>query len=170
MRNKICLIVLLLILASLGEVVAQSSSFPEENQNNSGMKKFRNVTPIGYSQYVEIDLGNSKMIVVSGQVSVDEEGKTIGVGNFEKQTEQIFYKLKTIAESSGGSVSDIVKLNYYLTDIANIQTLRDVRDRFVNTHNPPASAAVQVSKLFRDDILIEIEATLIISKKETKSH
>jgi len=43
--------------------------------------------------------------------------------------------------------------------------LRSIRDKFVNTTHPPASTLVQVSKLFRDDILIEIEATAVIPKK-----
>ena len=50
----------------------------------------------------------------------------------------------------------------YFTDIANLQTYFEVRDRFVNTKAPPASTAVQISKLARDGALFEIEAVAVV--------
>ena len=63
-------------------------------------------------------------------------------------------------------LNDLIKINYYLLDVNQIQTVRDIRNKYINTKSPPASTLVQVSKLFRDDILIEIEATAIIPKKK----
>lgn len=128
------------------------------------MLKFNDITPIGYAQYVEIDLGIAKMIILSGQVAVDMEGNTLGKENFEQQTECIFTTIKKILEKAGGNMDNIVKLNNYLTDISNLPLFRNVRDRHINTAHPPASTAVEVSRLFRDDILLEIEATAIIDK------
>jgi 2-iminobutanoate/2-iminopropanoate deaminase len=62
-------------------------------------------------------------------------------------------------------MEDVVKLSYFLLDVSQIQKVRDTRDRFINTAKPPASTLVQVGKLFRDDILIEVEATAIIPHK-----
>jgi enamine deaminase RidA (YjgF/YER057c/UK114 family) len=45
-----------------------------------------------------------------------------------------------------------------MLDITQIQVVRDVRDRYVNTQSPPASTAVEVRRLFRDELLIEIDA------------
>jgi len=53
-----------------------------------------------------------------------------------------------------------------LLDMSQIQTLRAVRDKFVNLKHPPASTLVQVNKLFRDDVLIEVEATAIVPNKK----
>jgi 2-iminobutanoate/2-iminopropanoate deaminase len=121
-------------------------------------------TPKGFSHAAIIDLGNCKMIIMSGQVAFDKQGNLIGKDNVEKQTEQVFLNIKSIVEELGGSMNNIVKLGYFLTDVTQIQTIRNVRDKFINIKNPPASTLVEVSKLFRDDVLIEIEATAIIPK------
>jgi 2-iminobutanoate/2-iminopropanoate deaminase len=114
---------------------------------------------------VSIDLGNSKMLIISGQIAFDNKGNLIGKGDMAKQTEQAFLNIKSIVEDAGGTMNDVVKLGNFLTDISQIQTVRRVRDKFINTKNPPASTTVQVSKLVRDDLMIEIEATAIIPNK-----
>lgn len=122
-------------------------------------------TPKGYSQVAVIDLGTSKMLILSGQVALDKNGKLVGPGDIAAQIEQTFANIKAIIESQGGTMANVVKLNYYLLDVANIQTLRSIRDKFIDVNHPPASTLVQVSKLFRDDILVEIDATAVIPKK-----
>jgi 2-iminobutanoate/2-iminopropanoate deaminase len=76
--------------------------------------------------------------------------------------------IKSIVEEAGGTMSDIVKIGIYMTDLTHIQTFRDIRNKFINLQKPPTSTLVQVSKLFRDDLLIEIEATAIIAGKVKK--
>jgi 2-iminobutanoate/2-iminopropanoate deaminase len=122
-------------------------------------------TPKGYSQAAVIDLGNCKMMILSGQVALDPQGNLIGKDDAGKQAEQVFLNIQHIIESAGGTMDNVVKLGYFITDVAQIQTIRNVRDKFINTKTPPASTLVQVNKLFRNDILIEIEATAIIPKE-----
>ena len=105
------------------------------------------------------------MVIMSGQVAFDEKGNLIGPGDYEKQTEQIFNNIKHIVESQGGTMDNVVKLGFFVRDVGQIQKVRAARDRFINTKTPPASTLVEVSKLFRDDVLIEIEATAVIPKK-----
>lgn len=121
--------------------------------------------PKGYSHAAEIDLGKSKMLIISGQVAMDAEGRVVGMNNFEQQADQVFKNIKTIVESSGGTMNDVVKFTFYLRDVSNIVKVREVRDRYVNTATPPASTLVEVSGLFRDEFLLEIEATAVIPKK-----
>ena len=121
--------------------------------------------PKGYSHSAEVDLGKSKMLVLSGQVALNANGKLVGGSDVAKQTEQVFTNIKHIIEAAGGSMNDVIKLTYYLKDVSNIQAVRDVRDKYINTKTPPASTLVEVSKLFRGDVLIEIEATAIVAKK-----
>jgi 2-iminobutanoate/2-iminopropanoate deaminase len=122
--------------------------------------------PKGYSQAAEIDMGGSTMIVMAGQVALNKKGQLVGAGDMAKQTEQCFINIKSIVEDAGGTMNDIVKLNYYLKDVEQINRVRAIRDKYINTQKPPASTLVEVSKLFRDDILIEIEATAVIPKKK----
>jgi enamine deaminase RidA (YjgF/YER057c/UK114 family) len=139
------------------------------SQTDSSIVKFRNATsvsaPKGYSHSVEIDLGNCKMLIISGQVALDHKGSLIGKDDLARQTEQVFLNIRNIVSASGGTMDDLVKIGVYMTDITRVQVFRDIRDRFINPQAPPTSSLVEVSKLFRDDLLIEIEATAIIPKK-----
>jgi enamine deaminase RidA (YjgF/YER057c/UK114 family) len=115
--------------------------------------------PVGYSHIAKA--GGGTTVYLAGQVSSDGAGELIGEGNFEAQVEQIFANLKIAVEAAGGTMADIVKLNYYLVaevDQANVPKLRPIRDRYINVENPPASTFVVVSRLMRSGWLIEIEA------------
>lgn len=120
--------------------------------------------PAGYSHAAEIDLGNCIMLLLSGQVPLDKEGNLVGKGDLAKQAEQGFQNIKSIMEEAGGTMDSIVTTGVFLTDITQVQKFRDVRNRFINPEKPPASTLVQISKLFSDDWLIEIEATAVIPK------
>ena len=125
--------------------------------------------PKGYSQAAEIDMGSSRMIIMAGQVSLDKNGNLVGKGDLAQQTEQCFANIKHIVEDAGGTMNNIVKLTYYVKDVAKAPQVRTIRDKYINTATPPTSTLVEVSKLFRDDILIEIEATAVIPKKTGKA-
>jgi 2-iminobutanoate/2-iminopropanoate deaminase len=121
-------------------------------------------TPRSYSHAAIIDLGNCKMVIMSGQVALDAKGNLVGANDIAKQTEQVFRNIKSVVEAAGGKIDNLVKLGYFVTDVSRIQDVRNVRNQFITTANKPASTLVQVSKLFRDDLLIEVEATAIIPK------
>jgi 2-iminobutanoate/2-iminopropanoate deaminase len=140
------------------------------SQTDTSVVKFINPpalsTPKGYSHAAEIDLGTCKMLIMSGQVAIDSKGDLVGKGDFSKQAEQVFQNIRSLVESAGGNMNNIVKLGFYVLDVNQLPSLRLIRDKFVNVKTPPASTLVQVSKLFRDDILIEVEATAIIPSKK----
>ncbi len=116
--------------------------------------------PFGYSHVAEAPSG--KTIYISGQVALDQAGKLIGPGDLRAQTQQVFANLKKALAAVGADFNAVVKLTYYLLDISQIQMVREVRDQFVNVQQPPASSAVEVRRLFRDDLLIEIEAIAVM--------
>ncbi|MBU7317181.1 RidA family protein [Paenibacillus oleatilyticus] len=113
----------------------------------------------GYTQVVEVR--NGRTIYVSGQVAMNQNGELVGPGDLAAQTRQVFENIKAALESSGVSFNDVVKLTFFVTDIAQMQIVRDIRDSYVNTKNPPASSAVEVSKLVNEHFLIEIEAIAV---------
>lgn len=125
-------------------------------------------TPKGYSHAAVIDLGTCKMIIIAGQVALDKAGNLVGPGNIGLQTDQVFRNIKSIVEELGGSMDNIVKLSFFTTDVTQLPAIREARDRYINTDARPASTLVQISRLFREDLLIEIEATAIIPKDNTK--
>jgi len=113
-------------------------------------------TPPGYTHVVEITHGRT--VFIAGQVAVDQTGKIVGEHDFRAQTQQVFENLKAALAAVGTNFTSVVKLNIYVVDISQIQTLREVRDRYVNTQHPPASTLVEVRRLAREEFLIEIEA------------
>ena len=116
----------------------------------------------GYSQAAEVRPG--RIVYVAGQVSMDRSGKLVGEGDMRAQAQQTFENLKAALEASGAKFENVVKLNYYVLDISQLPAVREVRDKFVNTANPPASTAVEVKRLFREGFLIEVEAVAAVAE------
>jgi reactive intermediate/imine deaminase len=112
--------------------------------------------PAGYSHVV--DAAASRIVYVSGQVPLDADGHLVGESDFAAQTRQVFENLTLALEAAGASWRDVVKLTYFLRDVGELAIVRTVRDEYVDIERPPASTLVEVSRLFRDDVLIEIEA------------
>lgn len=146
-------------------LLAVVAGFSQDNKSIVQLVNPQGVAaPRGYSQAAIIDLGNCTMVIMSGQVALDKDGNLAGKDDIGKQTEQVFTNIKNIVESAGGSMKDVIKLGYFTTDVSQLQNIRNARDKFIDIQHPPASTLVQVSRLFREDILIEIEATAIIAK------
>jgi reactive intermediate/imine deaminase len=115
--------------------------------------------PFGYSHIV--DAAASRVIFISGQVPLNTDGDLVGKGDFGAQARQVFANLSAALEAAGAGWSDVVKLNYFLTDIGELATVRAIRDEYVDTERPPASTLVQVSALFSPEAMVEIEAVAI---------
>ena len=114
--------------------------------------------PFGYSQVVDVPAG--RIVYVSGQVPLDAAGQLVGEGDFAGQVRQVFENL-TAALAAADASWDVVKLDYFVRDVSQVAALRTIRDEYVNTEQPPASTLVEVSRLFRDDVLVEIEAVAV---------
>ena len=115
--------------------------------------------PTGYSHVVEVPA--SSLVFISGQVPLDASGELVGAGDIEAQTRQVFANLTVALEAAGVGWRDVVKLNYYLRDVGHLVAVRAVRDEILDTRHLPASTLVEVSSLFRDDVLIEIDAIAV---------
>ena len=108
--------------------------------------------PVGtYSQAVKT--GN--LLFVSGQLPINPDSGELVTGNFKDRTRQVLNNLKNIIEAAGSNMNKVVKTNVYLTDLSNFAEVNEVYSEFFAS-DPPARAAVQVSKLPLDtDIEIE---------------
>jgi len=122
------------------------------------------VKPVaGYSQVAVVNEG--KMVYISGQVALDASGQLVGKDDFLAQVEQIYKNLQAAIEAAGGTFHNVIKLNFYCVDSVDpalIPGIREIRDKYVNTHNPPASTFVIVRRLIRPEWLIEIEAVAAV--------
>jgi len=116
-------------------------------------------TPPGYSQVVEVSAG--RIIFIAGQTALDRDGNLIGKNDFAVQAEQVFRNLGFALQASGCTTANLVKLTVFLTDMDNLGSYREARNRFFASVTPPAAPTVtlvEVSKLYGADFMIEIEA------------
>jgi enamine deaminase RidA (YjgF/YER057c/UK114 family) len=115
--------------------------------------------PPGYSHVVEVSGG--RLVFIAGQTALDREGNLVGGKDLEAQADHAFRNVGYALAAAGCTARDLVKLTVFVRDVAGLPLYRKARDRFFGASNPPAAPAitlVEVSKLFRGDLLIEIEA------------
>ena len=120
-----------------------------------------------YTQVVDVPPGH-RLVYLSGQVPLDSTGALRGGSDFRSQAKQVFENLRSGLAAVGADFNNVVKLNFYVTDVRNLPALREVRDRYVNVAAPPASTLVQVSGLFRDDVLLEVEAIAAVREEPAR--
>jgi reactive intermediate/imine deaminase len=110
----------------------------------------------GYAHAIKV--GNT--IYVAGQTGMDHEGNIIG-GDCSAHAFQAFENMKRVLEAAGATMADVVKLNYYFTNIADdLPKIGDAyRQYFGRQH--PAATAVQVGGLAFPGMLLEVEAIAV---------
>jgi enamine deaminase RidA (YjgF/YER057c/UK114 family) len=109
----------------------------------------------GYSQVVT---AQGRLVVVSGQIAQDENGELVGPGDPAAQARQVFENLGRCLAHVGAGFGDVVKLTFFVLDVADLPAVRAARDAVIDTTRPPASTAVQVAALFAPGYLLEVEA------------
>ncbi len=115
----------------------------------------------GYSQIVDVSGGRT--IYISGQLALDPQRRLVGAGDLEAQTVQVFENIKAALAAVGATFNNVVKLNFFVLDFEKFDVVRKVRDRYVNTSQPPTATAVAVVQLAQKDYLIEVEAVAVVS-------
>lgn len=113
----------------------------------------------GYSHVV---WGTGRFVAVSGQCAFDAKGEVVGEGDAGAQARQVFENIRRCLAEAGATPADVVKLTYFVTDVAHLPAVRVARDEVFDAERLPASSAVQVVALFRPELLVEIEAFAIV--------
>jgi reactive intermediate/imine deaminase len=111
-----------------------------------------------YSQAVKA--GNT--VYISGQIPLDPDTMEMVTESFEAQAVRVFENMKAIAEASGGSFSDVVKLTILLSDLKYFAQVNEVMARYFSQPYP-ARAAVAVKALPKDAD-IEVESIMVIAE------
>jgi 3-hydroxyisobutyrate dehydrogenase-like beta-hydroxyacid dehydrogenase/enamine deaminase RidA (YjgF/YER057c/UK114 family) len=101
------------------------------------------------------------MLYVSGQAAFDERGNVVGEGSMKAQAEHVFAVTGRILADQGATWSDVAFIRTYVTSMTDILQLRDVRRRYV-TGTPPASTTVEVSKLFKPGLVLEMDLVVAL--------
>jgi 2-iminobutanoate/2-iminopropanoate deaminase len=96
-------------------------------------------------------------LYVSGLVATNGAGEVVGAGDVVEQTRQIFRNLKRILDAAGAAPADVAKVTIFMRDVAQRPLINPIRQEFFGPHRP-ASTLVEISRLVRDEFLLEIEA------------
>ena len=111
-----------------------------------------------YSQAVRA----GSTVYMAGQIGLDPKTGVL-VEGIEAQIRRVFSNLKAVAEASGGSLSDAVKLNIYLTDLAHFAKVNQIMGTYFSQPYP-ARAAVGVAALPKG-AAVEMDAIMVLEKK-----
>lgn len=110
-----------------------------------------------YSQAVKV--GNA--VYLSGQIPLVPETMELVGGGMEAQIRRVFDNLKAVARASGGDLSDVVKLNVFLTDLGHFPLVNQIMAEYF-AEPYPARAAVGVAALPKG-AEVEMDAVLALS-------
>jgi enamine deaminase RidA (YjgF/YER057c/UK114 family) len=158
-----------IFLATAGCLAAQTKD-QKSSAADSGRVRFINPPGLAenprYSHVVEITKG--RLVLISGQVAFDKSGSLVGKGDMRAQTTQVFENLKAALDSVGATFNDVVKLNSFLVNMPeNLPAYREVRAKYLadNKHQP-TSTTVGVAALVTPDLLLEMEAEVVLPERK----
>jgi reactive intermediate/imine deaminase len=113
-----------------------------------------------YSQAVKVD----QTVYLSGQIPLDPDTMVVVEGDISVQIRRVFNNLKAVTEAAGGDLSNIVKLNVFLTDLSHFPIVNEVMgEYFIEPY--PARAAVGVAALPKE-VDVEIDAIMVVPEQE----
>jgi 2-iminobutanoate/2-iminopropanoate deaminase len=116
---------------------------------------------VAFSQAFLVEAG--PLIFLSGQVAIDRDGKPVGGNSLSAQTRVAFSNIQDLLEAAGSSLEDVIKLTYFVRDMSQWSQVQQVRAEFFPKHHP-ASTTVEVSRLYKEEYLIEIEAIAAVRR------
>ena len=115
----------------------------------------------GFSQAMDVRRAE-RVLYCAGQTSVDGDGNPLHAGDFTKQILQAIDNLEQVLAKAGLKLSNVVRLNYYVTDVnAFMSAAPAFGGRLHAAGCKPASTLLKVSGLFHPDIMVEIEAMAV---------
>ncbi|MGW1046705.1 RidA family protein [Streptomyces sp. NPDC002547] len=112
--------------------------------------------------YTHVVMGTGRFVAISGQLALDEDGRLVGAGDPAAQARQVFENLRRCLAAAGATFDHVVKLTFFVTDMAHMPAIRAARAEHIPDDRLPAASAVQVAALVRPEFLIEIEAYAVV--------
>ncbi|MEV6263923.1 RidA family protein [Streptomyces sp. NPDC051784] len=114
------------------------------------------------SGYTHVVAGPGRVAAIAGQMAFDADGELVGAGDPAAQARQVFTNMERCLAAAGATFDDVIKLTYFVTDIASVPQILAARDEFIDTERPPASTVVQIVALYRPDLLLEVDALALL--------
>src|ERR1700728_2699432 len=156
-------------MSAVAELLAGLAHAPIERRaitNHGALNEaYAYAKPSSFSRGMRIDLNGLTILLISGTASIDEDGRSVHIGDFRAQTQRTFENITGLLRSEGATWKDIVRTSCYMRDIdRDYEAFIEERTRFYQQQglDPlPASTGIQ-AKLCRPELLIEIEAIAML--------
>jgi len=103
-----------------------------------------------------------RLILLSGQASIDDEGRVVGTGDMALQVQTALAAVRRGLALAGATPADVVKATYYTTDCRAFHKTQAIREAFFSRPYP-AQTLVEVTRLAMRDFLVEVEVTAVTS-------
>ncbi|MFJ4973983.1 RidA family protein [Streptomyces coeruleorubidus] len=116
------------------------------------------------AQYSHVVMGTGRFVAIAGQLALDEQGRPVGEGDPAAQARQVFENLRRCLAAAGATFDDVVKLTYFVTDMAHMPAIRAARAEHIPDDRLPAASAVRVAGLVRPEFLLEVEAFAVVAE------
>jgi enamine deaminase RidA (YjgF/YER057c/UK114 family) len=127
--------------------------------------------PSSFSRGMRIDLNGLTILLISGTASIDEDGRSVHIGDFRAQMQRTLENITGLLESEGCTWHDIVRTTCYLRDIdRDYEAFNEERTKFYKEQDLdplPASTGIE-AKLCRPELLVEIEAIAMFRTEKPK--
>ncbi|XVV09610.1 RidA family protein [Actinoplanes sp. CA-131856] len=104
--------------------------------------------------------GGGALLLLSGQVGVDDDGAVVSPGDAGAQATRVFDIVTGLLAAHGAALTDIMHIRTFMTSLDDLPAYGAVRRRYFPA-NPPASTTVEVSRLFLPGAVLEVEVTAI---------
>ncbi len=106
-----------------------------------------------------------RIVFVSGCVATDAQGRVVGGSDVVAQARQTHENIKRCLAAAGATFADICKVTVFLRNINDREKVNTVRKEYFGAHRP-ASTLVEISRLVREEYLVEIEATAVLPERK----
>ncbi|WP_225872809.1 RidA family protein [Pedobacter frigoris] len=159
--SKLLIIGTLFSLCTItGKTFAQTNTSKTLNKEKMEISQIK-ITPDAYEPF-HLAQGHrvGDLLFISGQTAIRDDGKLIGIGDFDAQAQKAFENLDKVLKAGGSSLKNVVKVTIMLRDMGNFNKIVKLRSKYF-TAPYPADTIFEVSTLFSPDALIEIEAVAV---------
>jgi 2-iminobutanoate/2-iminopropanoate deaminase len=118
-----------------------------------------------FAHVARLDLDGGALLLLAGQVAVDDAGGIVAPGDAAAQAERIFEIIRGILAAHGATFADVMHIRTFMTDLTDLPGYGAVRERLFPADpagNPPASTTVEVNRLFLPGAVLEVEVTAAV--------
>jgi len=118
-----------------------------------------------FAHVARLDLAGGTLLMLAGQVAVDDTGEVVAPGDAAAQAERIFEIVRGILAAHGATLADVMHIRTFMTSLEDLPAYAAVRRRLFPAgpaSNPPASTTVEVTRLFLPGAVLEVEVTAAV--------